>query len=626
MPSVKARSPRLASVPQEAPVTDMTGGLDLRRSQTLMAPDRSRTLRNWSLEEPGALIVGPGYTQVSSAAIFAGAPQGGQRVYLANAGAFTLLAGAGGVYKPNASWASTGPVLSSLSTANQVFFPHDRDLVAVMDGANRPKFSTNGTDWYLMGTDAPSSAAAASSLSSGALSSGEYAFAYTYKHRGTAHESNGSSESTITISASTGAVHLTASPSTDGKVDAYVWYGRHKTPDGESVLRKISSGAASTVRITSSAWTTNDEIPTNHNAPTALSFGAVWKSRWWAKDATVGNRLRFTELFQPQSWPSLYYIDIPFERGDSITAIQPLGDTLIVYGQSGMFLVIGQTALDFEVRPSVGSDAGTFGPRSALRVEQAAVHASADSIATFDGATDRALEPDIAPAWRDLAKGSASTALAGVAAVHDYQRHEARLAVPRVYPTAAAGEFVLALDRTRDNGGTPAWTTTDRDVAVYIHFNGNEATVGDRGRLFFLTHANGHVYEHSTATAAVNSSDVRAEYEGAGLSFGARQARLIGTHVEYEPNDGAFSIEALVDGVSQGSQSINIGAGLARYGTARYGTDVYGGGNRLQAFLEWPLEAEGHTIVTRGTYLGNRRFKWFGYTHEVVPEGIARRM
>src|SRR5688572_20853783 len=255
--ALKARATRQASTPQEIPVPDITGGLDLRRSQTLMNPARARTLRNWSLEEPGALTVAPGVVRVSTAAIFPGRPQGGARVYLANA-VFTLLAGAGQVYRPTDAWAATTSVYSTISTGNQVFFPHDRDLVMVMDGANIPAFSTNGTTWAQVGLPAPSSGAALSSLSSGTLSSGEFAIAYTVKRGGTAHESNGSPESTVTITGTTGAIHAVAgTTSVDPTVTAYVWYARHKTPDQESVLRKVSSGAASTVRILSSNWTTN---------------------------------------------------------------------------------------------------------------------------------------------------------------------------------------------------------------------------------------------------------------------------------------------------------------------------------------------------------------------------------
>jgi hypothetical protein len=73
-------------------------------------------------------------------------------------------------------------------------------------------------------------------------------------------------------------------------------------------------------------------IPNDHDLPTASSFGVVWKNRWWARDATTTNRIKFTQLFMPQAWPALFYIDIPFERGDAIQALVPLGDALLVFG------------------------------------------------------------------------------------------------------------------------------------------------------------------------------------------------------------------------------------------------------------------------------------------------------
>lgn len=628
--SLKTRSPKAARQAQIVTVNDMTGGVDLRRSPTLLGPNRARTLLNYSLEEPGALVVRPGYQQASTITWFAGSPQGGQRVYLANA-VFTLLAGAGAVFKPADDWASgSTAVHSTISPTNQVFFPYDRDLVMVMDGANRPRFSTNGTDWYLAGTDAPSSAATLSSVQSGsgALTTGEYAIAYTYKHRGTGHESNPSAESTITLTASTAnSIHVDASPSTDAKNDAFVWYARHKLPDGESVLRKHSSGAASTVTILSSAWTTNDEAPINHHVPAVVSFAAVWKNRWWAADAVVGNRLRFTEIFLPQAWPSNYFIDIPFEKGDSITALQPLGDTLIVHGQSGGYLIIGQTSLDFEVRPSQGMETGAFGPRAVTLVEQADLHAGYNGVNSFDGASDRSLEHDIGPAYTDLTRNSASADLEKVAMVYDHGRQEVRLSVPRVYPTGARGEWVLNLDRTRENEGAPAWTTTDRDIAFYIPWSGNEPTAGNAGRLFSMPSTSGVVFEENVGASA-NSSNLTAEYEGPGLSLGLHRARVTGTHVEVEPHAGTFSIEVLTDDVSQGSISLDIGTGLFTYGSsnATYGTATYGGAGRVKKYTPQPMSAEGQTVTTKTVYMGQERFRHFTYSHVIVPEPEPRRM
>ena len=629
MPSaIKTRSPRAGNTPQLLPVEDMTGGVDLRRSQTLLGSNRARTLLNYSLEEPGSLVVRPGYLAASTAT-FGANPQGGERVYLA-ASVFTLMAIDGAVYKPSDAWVKGAAVYSTISTANQVFFPFDRDIVAVMDGANRPRFSTSGAAWALMGIDAPSSAASLSTLSTGGLSSGEYEIAYTYKHRGTGHESNGSTGSTITLTASSGAITATASPSTDTKVDAYVWYARHKLPDAESVLRKVSSGSSATVVITSSNWTSNDEIPVTHAAPVAgLKFAAVWKNRWWAPDGTVGNRIRFTEIFQPQTWPTTYYIDMPFQKGDSITAVQPLGDTLLCYGQSGIFLVIGQTSLDFEVRPSAGADSGAFGQRAVARIEQSATHASADDVTSFDGATDRSLAFDIQPAWRDLVQHSAAATLAKVASVYDPLRKEFRVSVPRVYPTGTVGEWVLNLDRTRESQGAPAWTTTDRDIAFYIHWNGNEPVAGDRGRIFTVPSSGGVVFEDNAGVGA-NSSAMSASYEGPALSLGVHRARWIGTHFEYKPHTGTFGVELVVDGVSQGVQSVNISGGIYSYGsTITYGTAsrTYGGvGRKKSGLILWPLSAEGQTAVLKTSYVGTERFKLYTYAHVVVPEPAPRQL
>lgn len=627
MPSLKSRKPTVANEPQTLPVEDLTGGVDLRRSQTLLDPSRGRKYLNQSLEEPGALIVRPPYTKVSSAAIFSGAPQGGQRVYLKST-AFTLVAGGGAVYRPTDAWVGGAAVHSTISDANLVFFPYDRDLVMVMDGSNRPRFSTNGTNWFLAGIDAPSSAATLSSASSGALSSGEYEFAYAYKYRGTVDESNGSPGSTITISGTTGAVSLTASPSTDAKVDAYVWYGRHKTPDGESVLRKISSGSASTFTVTSSNWTANAEISTNHNAPVSgLRFAVIWKSRWWAPSGTVGNRLYFTELFLPQAWPSLFFIDIPFEKGDSITALQALGDILLVQGQSGAFLIIGQTALDFEVKPHAGAEAGAFGQRGITKVEQAALHASVKGLHSFDGAADRNLTFDIQPAIDDLVRNVASTELAKTAIVYDDLRKEVRMAVPRVYPSSGRGEWVLNLTRSRDQRNTPAWATTDRDVALYMIWDGNEPTAGNRGRLFTMPSTTGQVYEENAGVGA-NSSNMTAAYEGPGISMGLHNSRFIGIHWELEPHGGAMSYEAVVDGKSQGVRPVNIGAGLFVYGSSNsvYGDATYGGASRIKPYTPLPISASGRTLVLRFSYVGQERMKVYSYTPVIVPEPKPRQM
>src|SRR3990167_8494058 len=69
---------------QVVQVEDMTGGYNLRVAQTLIEPAQARTLRNFSLEEPGALIVRPGHARFSTTSWGSSRAQGGQRVYLSS--------------------------------------------------------------------------------------------------------------------------------------------------------------------------------------------------------------------------------------------------------------------------------------------------------------------------------------------------------------------------------------------------------------------------------------------------------------------------------------------------------------------------------------------------------------
>src|SRR6185295_3694730 len=320
-----------------------------------------------------------------------------------------------------------------------------------------------------------------------------------------------------------------------------------------------STGANSTLAITSSGWTTNDEIPTDHTVPTVLSFGVVWKNRWWARSATRTNRLFFTQLFQPQSWPALFYIDIPFERGDSIQALIPLGDALLILGNTKVFVIIGRSSLDFEVRPTIGSLDGAFGPRAVAIIENGVVHAAASGVYIFDGTADKLLSFDIDPAWRDLVSASAAD-LARVACVSHQLRKELRIAVPRRFPSGLPGEWVLDLNRTRINGNT-AWTATDRAIGGYIQWDGPEAAAGNRGRIFSWHSTVALVFEEATGTSA-NGSNMTATYEGPGLTLGAYRGRWPDIRGEYEPHTGDASIEPMIDGLSQGVHTISIGAGL----------------------------------------------------------------
>lgn len=622
---------RTAKAYQLLPVVGPSGGVDLRTSPTLLPTDRARSLINFSLQEPGALVVRKGYQVFSTSSLGSSRAQGGQRVYLnsaipsASSTNVTLVAWGGAVYNQSDSGGWTS-VRSGLSTS-EVSFPADRNLVAALDGSTLIWKSTNGSSWTRFGiAHSSASVPTISTLSTGGVSSGEYQIDFTYKDRDLATESNGSTGSTVTLSGSSGAFNVVIPNSTDPQVDAIVVYAR-KISAGETVLRKVSSqaqsaGVSSTVVITSTTWTQSDEIPTDHDVPPGLSFGVVWKNRWWARSATTTNRLHFTQLFQPQSWPALFYVDIPFERGDSIQALVPLGDTLLVFGNTKIFVIIGQASLDFEVRPTLASEDGALGFRSVAVLENGVVHAGASGVYIFDGASDKLLSYDIEPAWRDLIGNTAAAELAKVAMVYHQREKELRIAVPRRYPSGSPGEWVLDMNQTRVKG-EPAWTSTDREVGGFILWDGPESQSGNRGRLFSWHTTTGRLFEEAVGTSA-NSSNLSAEYDGPGFTLGAFRGRWVDVRGEYEPHSGACSIEPSVDNVSQGTQSVTIGSGISVYGTAVYGTATYAGAGRRQFYKILPLSSDGRTFSMKVTYTGQEQWKLYSYHIGLVPETASR--
>jgi len=614
-------------------VTDLSGGLDLRKAPTLLKPNRSRVCRNWSLREPGAQVMYPGWVSFSTASLGSGRPQGAQRVYLGSTTPFTLAAWNGGVYTPSDAGVWGAAVSTGWSTTNDIFFPHDRDMVAIFDGATAAQKSVDGAAWTSFGIAAPAAAPTAANLAGGSLVSGnQYEFSYTGRDDALLHESNESATVSHTPSGGNLSVRVTLPKHPNAQVDTLVVYARDVTA-GEPVRRRVGTvanpgGASVTFDVTANIWGSGDEAPSDHDVPPILSFGVIWKNRWWARDATVRNRVYFTQIFEAQSWPDSFYIDIPFEKGDSIQALLPLGDTLLVFGQSKVFLVIGQTSLDFEVRPSGASQTGALGPRAIDAVEDGAIHAAAEGMYLFDGATDRLLSDDIdgfAPSaigWRTYVTTASAADLERTPLVYHQAAKEVAIGVTNLYPFGTPGEWILDLGRTRLQE-VPAWTTTDRPIGGYLRWDGNEPTIGNRGKLFSWSLTIGKLYQERVGTTA-DGADLTAEYHGPVFPVSPYAARFPEAFLEYEPNAGTFGVEFLVDALSVGSQNVPISGSVDVYGTGLYGTATYAGAGRRQHALTLPLDAEGHTIQLRAIYTGAQAFRWFTYRIGMIPEAALR--
>lgn len=627
MPSLSTRRASVSPAPQILRVEDLSGGLELRRSASLLKPDQARLLRNWSLEEPGALNVYPGWLSFSTASLGSRRIQGGSRIYLEDVDPFTLASDNGSVYKPTDAGVWGSAVLTGRSSTTQHYFPHDRSFVACFDGTNIPKKSTNGTTWTQLGIDPPGTAPTGSAVAGGSLiDTHVYEFSYGYQDDELAHPGNESATVQVTAAGANLTARIGVTASADTQVDKIVIYARDVTA-GETVRRKVAEYANTTTTrdITDNTWSSNEDAPTDNTVPPAtLRTAIIWKNRWWALDTAVKNRIYFTQIFQPQSWPSTFYIDMPFERGDEAAAIAAQGDALVAFGKTSKgFVIIGQTSLDFEVRPALGMQGGAFGPRAIEVIENGIVHAEPQGTFIYDGAGDRLLTYPIEKGWRDLVQHATADDLGNICCVYHGLRKELRIGVTRLYPWGTAGEWILDLNRTRTQE-TPAWTSTDRPVGGYLHWNGNETTLGNYGRLFsWPSSATAKLYEEATGTTA-DGADQVGDWEPSTHATGGHIASAIDGHLEFQPGGGTFALTAVVDGAAIASQNLDIASGSMAWGesSSTYGTAsrLWGGKPRAYEPFDLPLEAEGRTFALRGRYTGKSAFKLFTYGLRIMPE------
>ncbi len=605
-------------------IRDLTAGVNLRPSATNIKPGQARRLLNTLISNQGELAMYPGHLTWMSA-IGAHRIQGAKRVYL-DTSTFTTVVTNGNVYTPADNGAAGSIRYSGLSATNEVDIVHDRDIAAVFDGINIPVKSFDGTTWTQLGIAPPIAAPTPAVFAFAGTLPDAHTFSVSYAYFSASAISNESAAGTATTLSPALTVLVNVVASTDPQVTGIKIYAMDVTA-GETVRRLTATLANATVvhQIETNNWDAQEEAPTGHDVAEPLSFGCVWKNRWWGRDVAVKNRLRFSEIFQPQSWPVTYYVDIPFQRGEDIMAVAPSGDTLVVFGYSQANIINGQTSLDFEVRPALGGQAGAVGFRAVDSMEGGIVHAGAPGLYLFNGASDELLSYSIEPAWHDFIENSSPAAIARLPVVYHKTTKELRVAVPRLYPAGTMGEWIMDLNRGKGSDTGPAWFSTDRIIGGYYQYDGEEASSGDTGRIFSWYDGESSAIIEERIGVTANGSDRVMEYDGFMLPFGYQVARIIESYLEYQPANGTATVDLRVDGRLQGSQSFTPGVDLPRYGTATYHVSAYAGSSdRDGRAIVWPITAEGRTAQLLFRFVGPGDFRIYTYGHNAIPEALPR--
>lgn len=583
---------------------DLTGGVDLRSHPTTLPPYRLASCAGWEISQRGVITVMPGSTPWLTTSLGATPIQGAARIYLTGHDPFLLVAHTGQIYRPTDAGVPGTPVLTGLSPTAIVWFTFDQHLVAVCDGVSPNWKSIDGLTWTRFGIDAPATAPTLSLVAGGSLISGHtYEISYSYEATAPPHEGNEGPVATATTTATDRTIRATLARSTDPQVTTLAVYVRDVTA-GETVRRRVGqvanppSGTA-TFDVTgpASTWATGREAPHKQGVCPPARVMAVWKNRWWAVDADQPVRVRFSEIFQPQAFPELFTIDMPLPRGDHVVALAPLGDVLYVIGTTTIFAIIGQSPLDFEVRPALGAQEGACGPRAVTTIESGLVHAGSQGVFVFDGAVDRLISHEIQPAWRQFILQATEAQRARCAIVADAVAQQIRVAVSAVAPSNQPGEWIADMGRSRllEDGQT-AWTSVVRDVAGYVPWTGYERVAGVQDQILTWRATTGQLDRPVTDWASVSDGPVTAAFETAAISAAPFDARYLDVHGECSTGDGTLTIEVLVNGLSVSTQAVPL---------------IYDGANRRSFVLTLPVMAEGSYVQLAVRYHGATRLQLF---------------
>ena len=108
------------------------------------------------------------------------------------------------------------------------------------------------------------------------------------------------------------------------------------------------------------------------NAPADAQFFCYHKEQLFCVDKSYPNRLRWSNLINPEDWPGVNYWDISPGDGDEITNLVRLPDGLVIFKKYSTSVLYGSTLDDFQL-VQVDSRVGCSGPFAAC-VDQGVIY------------------------------------------------------------------------------------------------------------------------------------------------------------------------------------------------------------------------------------------------------------
>lgn len=537
------------------------GGLNKRVSKFLIADDQCQDILNFVFDERGALSKISGFVQWNATSLGASGMLGGERFYKTGATTEFVEAHNGKLFKGVDSTKTFTEIATGFNLTAKWGMKINRDLLFMVNGVDENK-KWNGTTVTKMGLVAPTAALTAATGAAGNLN-GAYTWVYTFVSP--THESNASPVSSSLTLTNQQASLTGIAVSSDTQVTKRRIYRTAAGGTDRKFVGEINDNVTTAFTDNIADSSLGVDVPIDKNVPIVNKFIEAFKNRLWlAGDPNNPRRLYFSELFEPEAWPTSFFVDIPMTPGDEITCLRILGDVLVVYGHNTPFMVIGETPFDFTIKRSF-AQAGTESDRTVRLIENAHIYLARGGIYAFDGAVGRLLSDDIHPVIRELPAGF----LKNSAAEYHEKNKVYRLAVTGPGNTTNSKEIIYDL---RNN----ASTISDRSIAYYHHLDGP----GDTGQLFSASPTAGVLNEEDTGTTA-NGSAILVKWKGKAYTLGVIDFTKFLRHslLWLQPNEDVITLEIKLDEDGAKAQTFTLGASaaLSLYGTALYGTAIYSG-------------------------------------------------
>jgi len=122
----------------------------------------------------------------------------------------------------------------------------------------------------------------------------------------------------------------------------------------------------------------------DNTPPPPCEIGTVYKNFvFLAADKRNPQRLYFSKLGNPFSFPDYHYIEVGQDDGDRITALVPLSDMLLIFKENHLYLLTGYSTNTFEVR--YVAPVGAVAKRGAVAVDDTVYFIAYDGIYATNG-------------------------------------------------------------------------------------------------------------------------------------------------------------------------------------------------------------------------------------------------